>query len=120
VHLDAVIDCLERSRDTVQAAIDDPAFCRTIPEIAEVAADAQHMAAEFVGRLGNDRGPLAAVALTTDSSVLTALANNYGDDSIFEPQILGFGRRGDVLIAISTSGRSPNILRAIAAAGSRG
>jgi D-sedoheptulose 7-phosphate isomerase len=135
MQVDAIGDYLVRSRDAVQAAIDDPAFYRTIAEIAEIsvnalragsklllagnggsAADAQHIAGELVGRLNHDRAPLAAIALTTDSSVLTALANDWGYEGIFERQIRGLGRPGDVLIAISTSGRSPNILRAIAAA----
>jgi D-sedoheptulose 7-phosphate isomerase len=137
--VDAIIDYLVRSRDAVQAAIDDRAFCRTIGAIAELAAealraggklllagnggsaaDAQHIAGELVGRLNYDRAPVAAIALTTDSSVLTAVANDYGYESVFERQIRGLGRPGDVLIAISTSGRSPNILRAIAAAREQG
>src|SRR5262252_2120091 len=137
--VDAIIDYLVRSRDAVQAAIDDRAFCRTIGAIAELAAealraggrlllvgnggsaaDAQHIAGELVGRLNYDRAPVAAIALTTDSSVLTALANDYGYESVFERQIRGLGRPGDVLIAISTSGRSPNILRAIRAAREKG
>ena len=80
------------------------------------AGDAQHLAGELPSRLNYDRAPTAAIALTTDSSVLTAIANDYGDDRVFERQILGLGRPGDVLVAISTSGRSPNILRAIGAA----
>jgi D-sedoheptulose 7-phosphate isomerase len=80
------------------------------------AADAQHIAGEFVSRLNFDRGPLPALALTTDSSVLTAIGNDYGFEQVFERQVRGLGRRGDVLLAISTSGRSPNILRALAAA----
>src|SRR4029077_8217150 len=80
------------------------------------ASDAEHIAGEFVGRLNYDRPPTAAIALTADSSVLTAIANDYGYERVFERQVLGLGRPGDVLIAISTSGRSPNILRAIAAA----
>jgi D-sedoheptulose 7-phosphate isomerase len=80
------------------------------------AADAQHIAGEFVSRLNFDRGPLPAVALTTDSSVLTAIGNDYGFEQVFERQVRGFGRPGDVLLAVSTSGRSPNILRALEAA----
>ena len=70
----------------------------------------------LLARLNYDRAPLAALALTTDSSVLTAIGNDYGYDQVFERQILGLGAEGDVFIAISTSGRSPNILRAIGAA----
>jgi len=80
------------------------------------AADAQHIAGEFLSRLNFDRNPLPAIALTTDTSVLTAIGNDYGFDRAFERQVRGLGRPGDVLIAISTSGRSPNILAALKAA----
>jgi D-sedoheptulose 7-phosphate isomerase len=80
------------------------------------AADAQHIAGEFLSRLYYDRSPTAAIALTTDSSVLTAIGNDYGYERVFERQVRGLGRPGDVLIAISTSGRSPNILAALRAA----
>ena len=79
------------------------------------ASDAQHIAGEFLSRLRFDRHPLPAIALTTDSSVLTAIGNDYGYERVFERQVRGLGQEGDVLLAISTSGRSPNILRAIAA-----
>jgi D-sedoheptulose 7-phosphate isomerase len=77
------------------------------------AADAQHIAGEFLSRLRFDRNPLPAIALTTDTSVLTAIGNDYGYEQIFERQIRGLGRQGDVFIAISTSGRSPNVLAAL-------
>jgi D-sedoheptulose 7-phosphate isomerase len=80
------------------------------------AADAQHIAAEFVSRLVTDRQPLPAIALTTDTSVLTAVANDYGFEHVFERQVLGLGHRGDLLWAISTSGESRNILAALTAA----
>src|SRR5437763_6955865 len=80
------------------------------------AADAQHIAGEFLSRLNFDRNPLPAVALTTDSSVLTAVGNDYGFDSIFERQVRGLAREGDLFIAISTSGRSRNVLRSLEAA----
>jgi D-sedoheptulose 7-phosphate isomerase len=83
------------------------------------AADSQHIAAEFVGRLTANRCPLPALALTTDTSILTAAANDYGYDSVFERQIIALGRPGDVFIGISTSGNSPNILRAVEAARGR-
>lgn len=137
--MNAIIDYLVQSRDAVQAAIDDREFCRALRESGNMiasalggggklllagnggsAGDAQHIAGEIVSRLNYDRAPAAAVALTTDSSVLTAIANDYGYERVFERQILGLGRRGDVLIALSTSGRSPNILRAIAAAREKG
>ncbi len=80
------------------------------------AADAQHIAAEFVSRLTTDRVPLPALALTTDTSILTAVANDYGYEKVFARQVEGLGREGDVLIGISTSGRSPNVLAALKAA----
>ena len=131
----SIVDYLVQSRDAVDAAIADPEFVATIAAIVDrvadalaaghklllagnggSAADAQHIAGEFLSRLNYDRGPLAAVALTTDSSVMTAIANDYGYEQLFERQVLGLGRPGDVLITISTSGRSPNILRALRAA----
>jgi rfaE bifunctional protein nucleotidyltransferase chain/domain len=80
------------------------------------AADAQHLAAEFVGRFQRERPPLPAIALTTDSSALTAIANDYGFDMIFARQIQALGCRNDVAVAISTSGRSPNVLAGARAA----
>jgi D-sedoheptulose 7-phosphate isomerase len=77
------------------------------------AADAQHIAAEIVGRYKQDRPAYAAIALTTDTSALTAIANDYGFEQVFARQVAGLGRRGDVLLALSTSGRSPNILAAL-------
>lgn len=84
------------------------------------AADAQHIAAEFVSRMNYDRAPLAAIALTTDTSALTAISNDYGFVHVFERQVHALGRPGDVLLAISTSGRSPNIVLALRAARERG
>jgi D-sedoheptulose 7-phosphate isomerase len=80
------------------------------------AADAQHIAAEFVGRFAFDRPALPALALSVNSSSLTAIGNDYGFDQVFSRQIEALGRQGDVAIAISTSGHSPNVLRAMAAA----
>jgi D-sedoheptulose 7-phosphate isomerase len=80
------------------------------------AADAQHAAAELVGRLERARGPIAAIALSTDTSVLTAVGNDNGFDRVFARQVEALGRRGDVALAISTSGRSANVLAAAAAA----
>jgi D-sedoheptulose 7-phosphate isomerase len=77
------------------------------------AADAQHLAAEFVCRLCEDRPPMRAVALTTDTSALTAIGNDYGFERIFARQIEALGQAGDVFIGISTSGNSPNVLRAL-------
>ncbi|MDR2696357.1 MAG: D-sedoheptulose 7-phosphate isomerase [Deltaproteobacteria bacterium] len=80
------------------------------------AADAQHLAAEFVNRFLLDRPPLPAIALTTDSSVLTAISNDFGFEHAFAKQIHALGAPGDVLLAISTSGKSPNVLAALRAA----
>ncbi len=77
------------------------------------AADAQHLAAEFVGRFEKERIALPAIALTTDSSNLTAIGNDYGFDKIFSRQIEGLAQEGDLFIAISTSGNSQNILEAV-------
>ncbi|HXC89967.1 MAG TPA: SIS domain-containing protein [Stellaceae bacterium] len=137
--MNAIHDYLMQSRDVVQAALDDPAFCDTVAAIAATAAnalaggrklllagnggsagDAQHIAGELLSRLNFDRAPAAALALTTDSSVLTAIGNDYGFERVFERQILALGAAGDVFVALSTSGRSPNILRAIDAAHEKG
>jgi len=81
------------------------------------AADAQHLAAEFVGRFVLERRALASVALTTDSSILTAVGNDYGFEKIFSRQIEALGQAGDVAVGISTSGNSPNVLEAMEQAG---
>src|SRR5438045_4888660 len=115
-----VIEYLAQSRDVVQAAIDDPAFAGTVAAIVDrvaaaisaggkvllagnggSAADAQHLAGELVGRFNYDRAPAAAIALTTDTSALTAIANDYGYERVFERQVRALGHKGDVLIAIS-------------------
>jgi D-sedoheptulose 7-phosphate isomerase len=80
------------------------------------AADAQHISAELVGRFLGERKGLPAIALTTDTSALTAIANDYGYDEVFARQVRALGRAGDVAIGISTSGKSPSVLRAIEAA----
>lgn len=117
----------------------DAGTLRTVNEIAEVivralkagnkvlvagnggsAADAQHMAGELLSRLFVDRAPLPAIALTTDTSVLTAIGNDYGYEKVFERQVLGLGQRGDVFLGLSTSGKSPNVLLALDAARARG
>jgi D-sedoheptulose 7-phosphate isomerase len=84
------------------------------------AADAEHIAAEIVGRYKRDRPAWAAMALTTDTSALTAIANDYGFEQVFARQVEGLGARGDVLLALSTSGLSPNILAALRTARERG
>ena len=80
------------------------------------AADAQHIAAELVNRLNYDHPPIPAIALTTDTSILTSIGNDSSFDKVFERQIRALGRKGDVALAISTSGNSPNVLRAVEAA----
>jgi D-sedoheptulose 7-phosphate isomerase len=80
------------------------------------AADAQHFAAELINRFEVERAPLAAVALTTDSSTLTSIANDYSYEQVFAKQVRGIGRRGDALLAISTSGNSANVMEAMRAA----
>jgi len=126
---------LQRSRDAFERAIADRGFISAVAAIAEViaaayrnggklliagnggsAGDAQHIAAEFLSRYLLDRQPLPAIALTTDTSVLTAVGNDYGFERVFERQVRGLGRRGDVFLAISTSGRSSNVLAALRAA----
>ena len=124
-----------RSKEAVEKALVDPAFMAAVVAAAAKiaaslknggkvlfagnggsAADAQHIAAEFVGRFINDRAPLAAIALTTDTSALTAIGNDYGFVQVFARQVSALARPGDVLIGISTSGKSPNILAALKAA----
>ncbi len=135
----SIVDYLAQSRDVLQKAMNDCGFIAAIAAIADCisdalanrhkvllagnggsAADAQHIAGEFLSRLNYDRAPAAAIALTTDSSVMTAIGNDYGYERLFERQVLGLGQPGDVLIAISTSGRSPNVLRAADAAREKG
>jgi D-sedoheptulose 7-phosphate isomerase len=122
----------DRSLAALQDATQDRGLLRLIAAIAQAiegslraggklliagnggsAADAQHLAAEFLSRYVVDRGPLPAVALTTDTSVLTAVGNDYGFEHVFERQVRGLGRPGDAFLAISTSGRSRNILSAL-------
>jgi D-sedoheptulose 7-phosphate isomerase len=126
---------LRRSLDVLERAAADAEFGAAVLAIAQAvekslraggkvmlagnggsAADAQHIAGEFLSRLRFDRHPLPAIALTTDSSVLTAVGNDYGYEQVFERQLRGLGRKGDVFIAISTSGKSPNVLAALHAA----
>ena len=132
---DAVLAHFRRSLQAVERASADAKFITATVAIAEriaaslksggkvllagnggSAADAQHIAAEFVGRFVDDRAPLAAIALTTDTSVLTSIGNDYGFEKIFERQVRALGRKGDVFVGISTSGRSPNVLAALNAA----
>jgi D-sedoheptulose 7-phosphate isomerase len=84
------------------------------------AADSQHVAAEFIGRFQKERRALAAMALTTDTSVLTSLANDYSYDIVFARQLEALGKKGDVAFGISTSGKSPNVLKAFVVAKEKG
>jgi D-sedoheptulose 7-phosphate isomerase len=84
------------------------------------AADSQHLAAEMVGRFGPERSALAAIALSTDTSILTAIGNDYGYDKVFSRQIEALGQAGDIAIGISTSGNSPSVLEALDVARSKG
>jgi D-sedoheptulose 7-phosphate isomerase len=84
------------------------------------AADSQHIAAELIGRFQKERKSLPALALTTDTSILTALSNDYSFDIIFSRQVEGLGKKGDVLLGISTSGNSPNVVKAIEQASQMG
>jgi D-sedoheptulose 7-phosphate isomerase len=125
-------DYLVLSQKVLSAAAESPEFLGRLAAISDAivncfkaggkvllagnggsAGDAQHIAGEFLSRLNFDRNPLAAVALTVDTSVLTAIGNDYGYELVFERQVHGLGKPGDVFIGISTSGRSPNILRAL-------
>ena len=136
---DAVRNHLRRSAEVAERVSSDASFVAATVAIAEriavslksggkvliagnggSAADAQHIAAELVGRFVNDRKALAAIALTTDTSVLTAIGNDYGFEKIFARQIEALGLKGDMFIAISTSGQSKNILAALQAAKKRG
>jgi len=84
------------------------------------AADAQHIAAEFVNRFRMNRRPLAAIALTTDSSILTSISNDFDYDQVFSKQVEALAREGDVVIGISTSGNSPNVVRGLETARQKG
>jgi D-sedoheptulose 7-phosphate isomerase len=136
---DPIAAHLERSLAALTQAAQDAALLASARRIAEAiitalrsgnkillignggsAADAQHIAAEIVGRYKQDRPAWAAIALTTDTSALTAIANDYGFEQVFARQVEGLGQRGDVLWALSTSGRSPNILAALRSARQRG
>jgi D-sedoheptulose 7-phosphate isomerase len=130
---------LARSARILVAMAEDAALCATAARVAEVtaealgagrklllcgnggsAADAQHWAAELVGRFLHDRPPLAAIALTTDSSALTCIGNDYGFEQVFARQVAALGQGGDVLFALSTSGNSANVLAALEIARGRG
>lgn len=139
ISKDPISAHLELSREAIERAALDVHLLEAARKIAETiakalrgghklliagnggsAADAQHIAAEIVGRYKKDRPAYAAIALTTDTSALTAIGNDFGFEQVFSRQVEGLGKRGDVLLAITTSGRSPNILSALKAARSQG
>lgn len=133
-----VIKELEDSRDVFTRAISDAEFVAAVARTSEVvrdalrngrkillagnggsAADAQHLSTELMVRFRKNRAPLAAIALTTDTSALTAIGNDLGFEQLFARQVLALGQSGDVFFGFSTSGRSPNILEACKAARER-
>lgn len=126
---------LNRGASLLGGAANDPKLLETVAAVADLsiaalrngnkillcgnggsAADAQHWAGELVSRFYFDRPALPAIALTTDTSILTAIGNDYGYEQLFARQVQALGNKGDVLFAISTSGKSPNILAAVKAA----
>ena len=139
MSLDAIIATFQASIDTKQALINDTKRLEGLLEVAEVAsttikaghkimlcgnggsaADSQHIAAELIGRFEKERRSMAAIALTTDTSALTAIGNDYGYDQVFARQVEGLGQSGDLLIGISTSGNSKNVVKAMEVAQSKG
>ena len=139
MNLDAIIATFQASIDTKQALINDTKRLEGLLEVAKVAsstikaghkimlcgnggsaADSQHIAAELIGRFEKERRSMAAIALTTDTSALTAIGNDYGYDQVFARQVEGLGQSGDLLIGISTSGNSKNVVKAMEVAQSKG
>jgi D-sedoheptulose 7-phosphate isomerase len=139
ISKDPIAAHLTLSRDALERATQDKGLLDTARKIADVianalrgghkllisgnggsAADAQHIAAEIMGRYKQDRPAYAAIALTTDTSALTAIGNDFGFEHVFARQVEGLGRRGDVLLVLSTSGRSANILTALKTARQQG
>jgi len=139
ISKDPIAAHLALSCDALERATQDAGLLDTARKIADVianalrgghkllisgnggsAADAQHIAAEIMGRYKQDRPAYAAIALTTDTSALTAIGNDFGFEKVFARQVEGLGRRGDVLLVLSTSGRSANILTALKTARQQG
>ena len=126
LHVDALSDALRRHRDDLARTM--TAWGRELARTLSAghrllaagnggsAAQAQHLTAELVGRYRDERAPFSAISLHAETSSVTAIANDYGIDALFERQVLAHGRPGDILIALSTSGASPNVLRAVDAA----
>ncbi|MEC8126240.1 MAG: D-sedoheptulose 7-phosphate isomerase [Pseudomonadota bacterium] len=138
MSLDAIRATFQASIDTKQNLINDTKCLEELLEVAGVAsstmkaghkimlcgnggsaADSQHIAAELIGRFEKERESMAAIALTTDTSALTAIANDYGYDQVFSKQVEGLGQSGDLLIGISTSGNSKNVVKAMEVAQSK-
>jgi D-sedoheptulose 7-phosphate isomerase len=134
-YLNQITADLRISRDLLDRTLSDSGFLESLSRAADLviralqsghkillagnggsAADAQHIAGELISRFNFDRPALAGIALTTDTSVLTAIGNDYGYEQVFARQINGLGRQGDVFVAISTSGKSPNVIAACKAA----
>lgn len=132
MSIDAIRATFAASIETKQTLLADDARLEALLEVAGLvsstlraghkvmlcgnggsAADSQHIAAELIGRFEKERGSMAALALTTDTSALTAIGNDYGYDQVFSRQIEGLGQPGDVLIGISTSGNSQNVVKAM-------
>lgn len=130
---------IEKTQTVIQQMLADPNLIATVETIVQScvttlraghkilfagnggsAADAQHLAAELVSRFSYDRPALAAIALTTDTSALTAIGNDYAFEKLFSRQVEALGQKGDVFIGITTSGKSPNVLRALETARARG
>jgi D-sedoheptulose 7-phosphate isomerase len=133
--LDHIKDEISASRDTKEKLLNDASFLEELQKVSKLcvelyknkkktilagnggsAADAQHIAAELVGRYGFDRPSIPSLALTTDTSNLTAIGNDYGYDAVFSRQIEGMGQEGDLFIGISTSGNSQNVINAFESA----
>ena len=138
MSLDAIKATFQASIDTKQTLINDMKRLEELLEVAGVAsstlkaghkimlcgnggsaADSQHIAAELIGRFEKERESMAAIALTTDTSALTAIGNDYGYDQVFSRQVEGLGQSGDLLIGISTSGNSKNVVKAMEVAQSK-
>ena len=139
MSLETIKATFQASIDTKQALIDDTTRLAILLEVAKVAsstikankkimlcgnggsaADSQHIAAEFIGRFEKERKSIAAIALTTDTSALTAIGNDYGYEEVFSRQVEGLGQSGDLLIGISTSGNSKNVVKALEVAKKKG
>lgn len=139
MSLETIKATFQASIDTKQALIDDTTRLEALLKVARLAssvikagkkimlcgnggsaADSQHIAAEFIGRFEKERTSMAAIALTTDTSALTAIGNDYGYEEVFSRQIEGLGQSGDLLIGISTSGNSKNVVKALGVAKKRG